>query len=181
MKKVLTILIGLICLTQLALTRYYDADMKPKASMGQSEYAYALYCPDKQDWNDSANVANLVFDQEAKTVRFKTEAEKMPMLIPGKVIELYQYAQAYVKSKGYDEVTLLRMSVFLTSGNDAQKALCQQVLDFTDKVTKEGYFTRKAQAEACTKIADLNAISLDYSNFDTDDPKVTLVQVEQAQ
>jgi hypothetical protein len=182
-KKVLIILIGLICLTQLALTRYYDADQKPLAGSAKSG-VYALECAEKaysNDWNDSANIANLVFDEAAKTVRFKTAAEKVQMLIPSKVLSLYQSAQFYVKSKGYDEVTLLRMSVFLTTGNDAQKALCQQVLNFTDKVTKDGYFTRKAQAEACTKIDDLNAISLDYSNFDIDDPKITLAQVEQAE
>ena len=183
MKKALSLLIGLVCLTQLALTRYYDVNQKPLASSATSG-VYSLECAEQaysNDWNDSANVQNLVFNAENKTVRFKTEAEKVQMMIPGKVSALYQLAQAYVKSRSYDEITLMRMSVFLTTGNTAQKALCQSVLDFTDKVTKEGYFTRKAQAEACTTIKALEAISEDFSNFDTSDPKVTLIDVENAQ
>ena len=78
MKKLICLLIAVtVSLPLLAadLNRYYTADKRPqnnKATAG----AYSLETKTRQEWNDSANIDNLVFDETAKTVRFKTAAEK---------------------------------------------------------------------------------------------------------
>ena len=139
---------------------------------------FKLTFTDNQDFNNGGCPPNIKW-VDGKP-QLKTEAEKMPMLIPGKVSQLYQTAQAYVFSRGYDTVTLARMLAFLTEGNEAQKALCNQVLAFTDNVTINGYYARKAQAETCTTFDALNAISDDYSDFDSSDPEITLIDIQMA-
>ena len=159
-------------------TRYFDADQNAKPA-GATHGVYSMVCFYKGDWIASGG-SELVFNAEKKTVRFKNELEKTQSAIPSKITALYQSAQGYIKSRGYDEVTLMRMAVYLTTGNDAQKALAGQVLQFTDIVTAQGDYIRKGLAEVAITRQELKDISLDYTNFNDIDPKITLIDIGQA-
>ena len=123
-------------------------------------------CPDNIIWEDGIP-------------RLKNESELVSDAKDNKIASLWIAGAEYVVNAGYDDSCKQRMLAYLTDGNDAQKALCRQVLQFTDLVWQE-YYTRKGQIQSATTFAELNAVIKDYSNLDSQNPNITILQIGQA-
>jgi len=150
------------------MIRYFNAQRQAKPA-GATPTVRQLDCgDDRQLWNDSANGANLVWD--GMSVRFKTEAEKVAEMIPGKKMELSMAVQAYIYSK-YDSGEQASMLALDSHGNNTQKAVLTDIWTWIfDTVQKADYFVRVQTLLVATTFAELDAISMDFSNNDVSKP-----------
>ena len=162
------------------MLRYYDKNHKALKAGDTS--AISLDCgEDKQLWNDSANPHNLVWDGD--TPRFKTEAEHVAELIPQKIRAIELAADTYIENRGYRSGYRFKALDKKEKANNAQKALIDSVSDWIDNIVNDktnGMFARIDEAMAATTLAELAAVSEDFSNFDASDPEITLYQIEKA-
>jgi len=158
------------------MVRYFDAEHKALPAGATS--AISLDCgTDQQLWNDSANPANLNWDGD--TPSFKTEAERVAILIPGYKARLSQAVQSYIYQY-YDAGEQNSMIVLDTKGNAAQIAACDDVWSWIyDDVQKGDYFTRVATLLAATTYAELEATDFDFSNNDATKPAYTYSDIVQ--
>lgn len=110
----------------------------------------------------------------------------MDEAIFAKVTRLEQAAISYIENRGYNQPTKDMMQIYLMTGNTTQQSMCGQVLQFCKDVMFEndgelkGYYVRKGEAESATTLTELEAISEDYSVFDSFDPGYSLEEIELA-
>ena len=164
---------------------YFNVD-NGKIIPNEKKGKYQLDCGDnEQMYLDTGCPSNLVFENDA--IRLKTEAERVSDAVPSKVTALEQAANQYLYDQGYEEAKRPMWLVYLTTGNDAQKAMAGTVLQFCkdvqfeNLVTKPGLHKRISDLQEATTWNEFNEVSENYSCFDSLNPNVTLEECEIAQ
>lgn len=157
------------------MIRYFNAQKKALPS-GSQPMSRELDCQDgTNEWNDSANPDNLVWN--GLVPRFKTENEAVNSLKASRGDQLAQALVRYLESK-YSASQQSGLLGFASYGNASQKQATRDIWDWMlDDVQKGDFLIRRQAIIDAGTHAELDAVSMDFSNNDVTKPAFDYLEV----